>query len=149
MPLQAARDPQYALEQCVNYIAHSYNTTYTAIPLGNLGFLNWDACPSPAGKISQLPVREIYSSFAQPFFVGKTYTLEGMGLSAGLSFVSIQITRVDINANFAGFAQCVVTETQSPKGTPTRRKTYCPRFDGTYEIKENVLADLPAASNAT
>jgi hypothetical protein len=94
---------------------------------------------------NQFPIREIYASFAQPFIVGKTYTLGGMGLSAGPSYVSIQITWLDLNANFAGFSQCIVTETQSPTGTPTRRKTYCPRFDGSYEIKENVLAAPPSA----
>jgi len=77
--------------------------------------------------------------------VEQTYTLEGMGLSAGPSFVSIQITWVDIDADFAGFSQCSVTEIQSPKGTPTRRKTYFPRFDGSYEIKANVLVDPLAA----
>ena len=239
---------------CVNYIAHGYNTTYTAIPRESFGFLNWWGCPAPQGNKcsfsvpattvhqywgqtgaplraifspevslgnlsgdfapsadcqgqvfspnpeivfryrettsavgehqrqcmgntilvdaatrknflvwldilhvddnnqpiydivnSQFPVREIYASFAQPFIVGKTYTLEGMGLSAGPSFVSIQITWVDLDADFAGFSQCIVTEVQSPTGTATRRKTYCPRFDSSYEIKENVLVDPLAA----
>jgi hypothetical protein len=244
----------YEDSPCVNYIANAYNTTYTAVPRENFGFLGWNGCPYPQGNKcsfampattvhqywgqtvaplraifspevtlgilsgdftpsadcqghvvspnpelafrfrqttsavgeqqrqcmgntilvdaatrknflvwldvlhiddtnqpvydivnSQFPVREIYASFAQPFIVGKTYTLEGMGLSAGPSFVSIQITWVDIDADFAGFSQCIVTEIQSPKGTPTRRKTYCPRFDGSYEIKENMSVDTLAA----
>jgi hypothetical protein len=246
----------YEDSPCVNYIVNGYNTTYSAVPRENFGFLHWYGCPAPQGNKcsfaipattvhqywgqtvaplraifspevslgnlsgdfapsadcqghvfspnpeivfrfrestsavgeqqrqcvgntilvdsitgnnflvwldilhidgnnmpvydivnNEFPIREIYASFAQQFIVGKTYTLEGIGLSAGPSHISIQITWLDINADFAGFSQCIVTETQSPQGAPTRRKTYCPRFDGSYEIKENVLADPLAASN--
>ncbi|MCB1688735.1 MAG: hypothetical protein KDI33_09630 [Halioglobus sp.] len=91
-----------------------------------------------------LPIREIYATYTDPFIVGKTYTLEGIGFSAGPSIVSIQITWLDLDADFNGHAHCIVTESQSPIGAPARRKTYCPRFDGGYEIKENV-AVVPGA----
>jgi hypothetical protein len=113
-----------------------------------LDILHIDSAGQPVVDLvnGKFPIREIYASFADSFIVGKTYRLEGTAFSAGPAQVSIQITWLDIDANYREFAQCIVLESQSPIGAPTRRKTYCPRTDGSYEIKENVqLAGGPAA----
>lgn len=82
------------------------------------------------------PIREIYANFGEPFVVGRTYNLTGYSPLTGP--LSIRITWQDLNVTFDGLTQCRVLEIQTPIGTQTRRKTYCPRPDSAYEIVENV-----------
>jgi hypothetical protein len=131
--------------QCVgNAILFDFETNSNYLVWLDILHINTDNEPVYDLVEGQLPIREIYASYENPFIVGKTYTLNGITLGLTPANISIQITWLDIDANFNELAQCIVLESQSPIGTPTRRKTYCPRFDGGYEIKENVLAPMQA-----
>ena len=115
---------------------------------GNTNYIVWidvlhiDEQGQPiVGEVNgQSPIREMLGTFGEPFIVGETYTLNGQG-TVGTFFIplSIEITWLDLNADYNTATGCRVLEVQSPIGTPTRRKTYCQRPDSTYEIVENVV----------
>lgn len=90
----------------------------------------------------EFPVREIIGNFSDPLLVGRTVTLDGASVPDG-SPLSIEITWLDIDAEFNALYGCIVTESRSPITAPLRRKTYCPRFDGSYEIQESLLVESP------
>ncbi len=123
-------------KQCVG------NVIFTDSDTG-VNYLVWldilhivDGQPVSDSVQGAFPIREIYANFGNPFIVGRTYDLEGYSLLTGP--LSIRITWQDLDATFGGLTQCRVLEIQTPIGTQTRRKTYCPRPDSAYEIVENV-----------
>lgn len=123
-------------KQCVG------NVIFTDTDTG-ANFLAWldilhivDGQPVSDSMQGSYPIREIYANFGAPFIVGRTYNLSGYSLITGP--LSIRITWQDLDATFGEFTQCRVLEIQTPIGTETRRKTYCPRPDSAYEIVANV-----------
>ncbi|NND66332.1 MAG: hypothetical protein HKN19_01980 [Halioglobus sp.] len=123
-------------QQCVG------NVIFTDTDTG-ANFLVWldilhivDGQPVSDSVQGSYPIREIYGNFGAPFIEGRTYNLAGYSLLTGP--LSIRITWQDLDASFGELTQCRVLEIQTPIGTETRRKTYCPRPDSAYEIVENV-----------